>query len=49
MTRIEEYRAAGISKFVLRPLATDAGDLEFQTERLIEEVIPEAHGLSAPA
>ena len=49
LERIEEYRAAGISKFVLRPLATDAADLEAQTERLIEQVLPAAHALADPA
>ena len=43
LERIDEYRVAGVSKFVLRPLATDAADLEVQTERLIEEVLPHAH------
>lgn len=49
LERIREYRAAGISKFVLRPLATDAADLEAQTERLIEQVLPAAHALADPA
>jgi probable F420-dependent oxidoreductase len=43
VARAREYVDAGISKFVLRPVA--AGDAEFQdqTERLIAEVIPRIH------
>ncbi|HNM76883.1 MAG TPA: LLM class flavin-dependent oxidoreductase [Tepidiformaceae bacterium] len=39
--RIREYIAAGISKFVLRPLAEDDEGLIVQTRRLCEEVIPQ--------
>ena len=39
--RIGEYIAAGISKFVLRPLGTDGPEVTTQTRRLIEEVLPE--------
>ena len=42
--RLAEYREAGISKFVLRPMATDAGDMQRQTRRLAEEVLPAVHG-----
>jgi probable F420-dependent oxidoreductase len=42
--RIAEYRKAGISKFVLRPMASDAADVERQTRRLAEEVLPGVHG-----
>jgi probable F420-dependent oxidoreductase len=38
--RIEEYVAAGISKFVLRPLGLDGRDVIAQTRRLIAEVLP---------
>ncbi len=41
--RVEEYRAAGISKFVLRPIAAGDDDLMLQTTRLIEEVVPRVH------
>ncbi len=41
--RIAEYRAAGISKFVLRPLAQGEPDFRDQLERLIAEVIPAVH------
>jgi alkanesulfonate monooxygenase SsuD/methylene tetrahydromethanopterin reductase-like flavin-dependent oxidoreductase (luciferase family) len=41
--RLDEYRAAGVSKFVMRPLATDDRDFMEQTRRLIEEVLPRAH------
>jgi probable F420-dependent oxidoreductase len=44
LARVAEYRAAGISKFVLRPIAEDAADLLEQTRRLEAEVIPVVHG-----
>jgi len=43
LERIWEYRRAGASKFVLRPVAADARDVERQTRLLIERVIPAAH------
>jgi probable F420-dependent oxidoreductase len=45
--RIDEYRAAGISKFVLRPLAGDDRDFIDQTRRLIAEVVPPVHAQGA--
>lgn len=39
--RLGEYIEAGISKFVLRPIADSDADLMAQTSRLVEEVIPE--------
>jgi probable F420-dependent oxidoreductase len=38
--RIAEYIDAGISKFILRPLAEDDADLMRQTEALIRDVLP---------
>ena len=38
--RCEEYIRAGVSKFVLIPLASDEGDLFEQTKRVTAEVIP---------
>ncbi|QFG03923.1 LLM class flavin-dependent oxidoreductase [Tepidiforma bonchosmolovskayae] len=38
--RIEEFIAAGISKFVVRPIASDDADLMDQTMRMLEEVVP---------
>jgi probable F420-dependent oxidoreductase len=42
--RIEEYAAAGISKFVLRPTGSSDEELMDQTQRLIAEVIPAFKG-----
>lgn len=42
LARIEGYADAGISKFILRPIGLTDADLMAQTERLIEDVIPEA-------
>ena len=48
--RIAEYGAAGASKFVLRPIADGDADMQRQTQRLIEEVLPVVHGrVAAPA
>ena len=46
MRRIEEYVAAGVSKFVLRPIGADDDDVCAQTQRLIEEVLPAAEKLN---
>jgi probable F420-dependent oxidoreductase len=40
VARITEYVAAGISKFILRPVARGDADVLNQTTRLIEEVLP---------
>jgi probable F420-dependent oxidoreductase len=45
LDRVAEYRAAGISKFVLRPMAESSGDLLEQTRRLEAEVLPVVHAL----
>jgi probable F420-dependent oxidoreductase len=42
--RVEEYIAAGASKFVLRPIGEDDADIMAQTRRLVEEVIPRFAG-----
>lgn len=44
LARLEDYKAAGASKFVLRPMATDAADVFEQTRRLAAEVLPAVHG-----
>jgi alkanesulfonate monooxygenase SsuD/methylene tetrahydromethanopterin reductase-like flavin-dependent oxidoreductase (luciferase family) len=40
-TRLAQYVAAGISKFILRPLARGDDDLLTQTRRLVDEVLPQ--------
>ncbi|MBV9996409.1 MAG: LLM class flavin-dependent oxidoreductase [Caulobacteraceae bacterium] len=47
--RVRDYQAAGITKFVLRPIGKEEEDLALQTRRLIEEVIPAIHASPAPA
>jgi probable F420-dependent oxidoreductase len=49
VARVEEYVAAGASKFVLRPLALGDAEMLDQTERLIAEVLPRVHGARARA
>ncbi|MBI2765683.1 MAG: TIGR03619 family F420-dependent LLM class oxidoreductase [Chloroflexi bacterium] len=41
--RAAEFRDAGISKFVLRPLGEDDAEIMAQTRMLIEEVVPLVH------
>jgi len=43
VSRIEQYKAAGVSKFVLRPMAESERDFMDQTRRLIDEVLPSVH------
>jgi len=40
LTRISDYVAAGVSKFVLRPLGVDEDEVLAQTRMLIEQVLP---------
>ena len=40
VARLDAYRQAGVTKFVLRPVADDADGLLDQTRRLAEEVLP---------
>ncbi len=44
LARVEEFRRAGASKFVLRAVAVGDADTFAQTERLIGEVLPVVHG-----
>lgn len=44
LARIREFTAVGISKFVLRPIASGDADVMAQTERLIHDVLPAVHG-----
>jgi probable F420-dependent oxidoreductase len=46
--RLEEYIAAGISKFILRPTGPSDEELMDQTRRLIAEVIPVFTGKQRP-
>lgn len=46
LERVDAYRAAGASKFVLIPIASGDEDLMEQVRRLVAEVIPVVHGRS---
>ena len=48
LERVREYVAAGCSKFVMLPLASEAKDVFEQTRQLIAEVIPAANALPGP-
>jgi hypothetical protein len=43
-SRVNEYIEAGVSKFVLRPIADSDEEILAQTQRLTEEVIPRFAG-----
>ena len=43
IARMLEYEAAGVTKFVLRPIGEGDVDVFDQTQRLIEEVIQAVH------
>src|SRR5262249_43550884 len=43
LERIAQFRATGVSKFVLMPLAQNERELLEQTRRLAAEVVPVAH------
>jgi probable F420-dependent oxidoreductase len=46
LARVREYVDAGVSKFVMIPLAEGEADVFAQTERLIAEVLPAAEALA---
>ncbi len=46
MARIDEFRRAGIHKFVLRPIAFGAQEMISQTKLLIEQVLPRIAALN---
>lgn len=43
---LHEFRAAGVHKFVLRPIASDGADFIAQTRLFIERLLPEIHALN---
>ena len=46
MARLQDYIAAGASKFILSPIGDGDSEIFSQTERLIAEVLPEVKKLS---
>ncbi|NIP14526.1 MAG: LLM class flavin-dependent oxidoreductase [Pseudomonadales bacterium] len=46
MGLLDEFRAAGVHKFILRPVATDGEDFIDQTKRFIELLLPEVAALN---
>ena len=48
IARCDEYLAAGISKFVLRPVAASDDDALDQVQRLVDEVFPVVHARPDP-
>ena len=46
MALLNEFRDAGVHKFILRPIATDGADFIAQTQRFIDEVLPAVSALN---
>ena len=46
MGLLQEFRDAGVHKFILRPVATDGEDFIDQTRRFIEHLLPEVSALN---
>lgn len=46
MALVNEFRHAGVHKFVLRPIAADGADFVTQTRRFVEELLPEVAALN---
>lgn len=48
IARMREYVAAGVTKFVLRPVASGDDDFMEQTRRFVERLLPEVDALELP-
>lgn len=46
---IDAFRAAGVHKFILRPIASDGADFLAQTRQFIEHLLPEVQALNRRA
>lgn len=46
LARIDDYVAAGAAKFILSPIGDSDDEIYFQTERLIDEVLPAVKNLN---
>ena len=40
---VNDYRAAGVSKFIMRPMARGDDAIMYQSQRLFDEVLPVVH------
>ena len=46
MGLVHEFRAAGVHKFILRPIASGTDEMLSQTRRMVEQLIPEIDALN---
>lgn len=46
MALLDEFRQAGVHKFVLRPIASGTEDMLDQTRQLVEKVLPSVAALN---
>lgn len=44
IARINQYRQAGVSKFIMRPISRGDQNIMHQTQQLLQEVLPVIHG-----
>jgi probable F420-dependent oxidoreductase len=48
LARVDEFRRAGVHKFILRPIAVGTEDMIEQTRRMIDAVLPRIAALNRP-
>ena len=46
MNLLNEFRAAGVHKFILRPIAFGTEDMLEQTQLMIDEILPSVRALN---
>ncbi|MEM8767606.1 MAG: LLM class flavin-dependent oxidoreductase [Pseudomonadota bacterium] len=49
MALLDDFRAVGVHKFVLRPIAANGREVMAQTEKLVEQVLPEVKQMNRVA
>jgi hypothetical protein len=46
MQLVREFHAAGVHKFILRPIASGTQDMLNQTRQMVDKLIPEIEALN---
>ncbi len=49
LSLLDDFRAVGVHKFILRPIAASGAEVMSQTEQLIEAVLPEVNRMNEAA
>lgn len=47
MRLVHDFRAAGVHKFILRPIASDTAEMLDQTKKMVERLLPEIDALNS--